>query len=99
MSLDSDLLEDSEIVIERDLNKDILDGDRLFLIARRIFLVPQVKHTDYGFVVSGTPIDCMLPYFNIEVYKDEKKIRAVIRSEAILSKYWDEIDKILLENF
>ncbi|MFH1332236.1 MAG: hypothetical protein ABIH63_03030 [archaeon] len=90
---------DSEIVIERDLNKNILDGDQLFLIARRIFLVPQVKDTDYGFVVSGTPVDCMLPYFNIEIYKDEKKIRAVIRNEAILSKYWEGIDKILLENF
>jgi len=99
MSLDSELLEDSDIVIEHDLNKDVFDGDQLFLIARRIFLMPQVKQTDYGFVVSGTPLDYTLPYFNIEVYKDKKKIRAVIRSEAILTKYWNEIDKILLENF
>lgn len=99
MSLEGEILKEKAMVIESDLTKDIKEGDQLFLIGRRIYIQPMVERTDSGFIIYGTPIDYLLPYFAIEVDFDKKKVVARVKGETIPSDYKEDIENILLDNF
>ncbi len=99
MSIDTDILSEDEKVVELCLAKGAYDEDRLFLIGQEIFLLPTVEKIKSGLRVYGTPINCELPLFSVDVYPKNSKVRVNINGEEIPSKYRVEIEKIVAKNF
>jgi len=92
-------LSKEEKIIEFDLNKEINEGDQLFVISQNIYIIPQVEATYSGFKVHGTPRDSSLPLFIIEVDCDKKKVVAEIKGEKLPLDCKDKISDILKKYF
>ncbi len=99
MSIDTDVLSENGKVVELCLANNTYDENKLFSIGQRIFLLPTVEKIKYGLKVYGTPINCELPLFSVEVYPKDSKVVAHIKGEDIPSKYRVEIEKIVAKNF